>query len=342
MHGENLFLVCGDDYRRQQGSVVAGPDDTPEEPDVPRPTFAVLLVCTGLVLAGCATTPTATSTPAGSGNGGGAVVTVVAAENFWGSIATQLGGDKVAVTNIINSPDADPHAYEATTADGRAVATADMTITNGVGYDTWASDLTAANPSTTRTDLTIGDVVGAKPGDNPHRWYNPDDVAKVIDAITTDLQAKDPADTAYFDQQKTLFTGTALKDYTSAITSIRTTYAGTKVGASESIFAMLAPALGLDLITPPAFLTAITEGTDPTAADKATIDNQISTNQIKVYIYNTQNSTPDVQAQVDAAKAHNIPVSAITETLTPATATFQQWQTTQLHTLQVALQHAAG
>jgi zinc/manganese transport system substrate-binding protein len=215
-----------------------------------------------------------------------------------------------------------------------------LTIVNGVGYDSWASNLTAANPSPTRTDLTVGDVVGVKAGDNPHRWYNPGDVTRVIEAITTALQAKDPADSAYFAQQKTAFTTTALHDYTSTISTIKTTYAGTKVGASESIFVMLAPALGLDLITPPAFLTAITEGTDPTAADKATIDTQISTGAITVYVYNSQNSTPDVQAQVDAAKAKGIPVAAITETLTPATATFQQWQSTQLHTLQAALRQA--
>ena len=64
---------------------------------------------------------------------------------------------------------------------------------------------------------------------------------------------------------------------------------------------MLAPTLGLDLLTPPTFLKAISEGTDPTAADKATIDRQIAEKKIKVYVYNPQNATPDVQSQVDAA-----------------------------------------
>ena len=81
---------------------------------------------------------------------------------------------------------------------------------------------------------------------------------------------------------------------------------------------MIAPALGLNLLTPPTFLRAISEGTDPTSADKQTIDNQIKTHAIKVYVYNSQNATPDVQAQVDEAKAAGIPVTTITETLTPA------------------------
>ena len=102
------------------------------------------------------------------------------------------------------------------------------------------------------------------------------------------------------------------------------------MGASESIFAPLAQALGLKLITPPGYLKAITEGTDPTPADKATTDRQIATRQIKVWVYNSQNATPDVQRLNDAAKAAGIPIATVTETLTPAGASFQAWQSRQL------------
>jgi zinc/manganese transport system substrate-binding protein len=295
-----------------------------------------LAATAALVLASCST---ASSGPAGAGRG---PLRVVAAENFWGSIAAQLGGDKVEVTSIISSPDADPHDYEATASDGRSVATADMTIVNGIGYDVWAGDLAAANPSRARTDLSVGEVVGAKEGDNPHRWYDPADVSKVVDAITASYQAEDPANSGYYDQQKAAFTGTALKDYDAVIADIRAKYSGTPIGASESIVSMFAPALGLDVLTPPDFLTAISEGTEPTAADKSTIDTQISTGAIKVYVYNSQNATPDVQAQVDAAKAKGIPVSTITETMTPATADWEDWQTAQLTALEAALARAAA
>lgn len=265
---------------------------------------------------------------------------MVAAENFWGSIAAQLGGDRVTVTSIIDSPDADPHDYEPTTADGRAIATADLVLVNGIGYDTWASRLAAANPVDGRTLLTVGDLVGVADGGNPHRWYNPADVRAVVAEITRDYQRIDPADSAYFGQQKAAFETTATAAYQAVIAEIRTKYAGTKVGASESIFAMVAPALGLDLVTPSGFLTAVSQGTDPTAADKATIDAQIRDRVIKVYVYNAQNATPDVQAQIAAARAQGIPVTTITETMTPATASWEQWQTTQLVALRDAL--AAG
>jgi zinc/manganese transport system substrate-binding protein len=271
-----------------------------------------------------------------------AAVIVVAAENFWGSLAEQLGGSHVRVTSIINNPDADPHDYEATAADGRAIAAAQLIIINGVGYDPWATKLADANPSTARTTLTVGDLVGAKDGDNPHRWYNPDDVRKMIDQVTGDYKKIDPADASFFDAQRTTVLSTNLKTYFDTISQIRSSYAGTPVGASESIFAMLSPALGLNLLTPPAFLTAISEGNDPTAQDKATIDAQIKNKQIQVYVYNSQNATPDVQAQVNAAKAAGIPVTTITETLTPAGASFQDWQVGQLSALKQALAQATG
>ena len=113
------------------------------------------------------------------------------------------------------------------------------------------------------------------------------------------------------------------------------------MGASESIFAMLAPSLGLDLITPPSFLKAVSEGTDVTAGDRETIDRQIARHQIKVYVYNRQNVTPDVRSQLQEVKAEHIPTATITETLAPATSSYQGWQTRQLLELQAALATAA-
>ena len=94
---------------------------------------------------------------------------VVAAENFWGSIASQLGGDRVHVTSVITSPATDPHDYEPTAADARTLAGARMVIVNGIGYDPWAGKLLAANPVHGRVVLTVGDLLGIKPGGNPHR-----------------------------------------------------------------------------------------------------------------------------------------------------------------------------
>src|SRR6267143_7013592 len=126
---------------------------------------------------------------------------VIAGENFWGSIASQLGGSHVSVTSIVTNPSTDPHEYESSATDARAFATADYVIVNGAGYDDWGQKLLAANPSQGRKLVSVADLLNKKAGDNPHFWYNPDWVETVADKITADYRALDPADAAYFTQQ---------------------------------------------------------------------------------------------------------------------------------------------
>jgi zinc/manganese transport system substrate-binding protein len=280
------------------------------------------------------------STAASSASGGR--ISVVAAENFWGSIASQLGGDRVSVTSIISNPNADPHSYEPTPGDGRTVATAQLMILDGIGYDPWAQQLLAANPTSGRTVLNVGDLVHVPVGGNPHRWYDPTNVRQVIAQITADYKAIDPHDAAYFDHRRQVYEDVTLAPYDALIASIRSTYSGTPIGASESIVSPLAQALGLDMLTPASFLNAVSEGSDPTAADKAVIDQQISTRQIAIYVYNSQNATPDVAAQVAEARANHIPVTTVTETLAPANQTFQAWQVRELRGIKSALARATG
>jgi zinc/manganese transport system substrate-binding protein len=158
--------------------------------------------------------------------------------------------------------------------------------------------------------------------------------------MTSDYERLDPSDSAYFGRQQRHFETVDLATYDATAAAIKAKYSGTPVGASESIFAMLAPSLGLDLITPPSFLKAISEGTDVSVADKETIDRQIRDHRIKIYVYNSQNVTPDVQTQLQEVKAEHIPYATITETLQPASATYQAWQTRQLLGIEAALARA--
>ncbi|HLZ69177.1 MAG TPA: zinc ABC transporter substrate-binding protein [Dehalococcoidia bacterium] len=298
--------------------------------------------CVALLLLGAVTFGLLACDTNPPANGHGGKLRVVAAENVWGSIAAQLGGDKVSVTSIISKPQTDPHDYEPTPRDARNVAAARYVLYNGIGYDGWAGKLVAAGPNRGRAVLVVGDLLGIPKGGNPHRWYAPEDVRKVIGRITSDLKQLDAGDAVYFDQRQQAFLASGLQEYTALIQQIEQRYAGTPVGASESVFVPLAQALGLKLLTPESFLDAVSEGSDPSAADKATADRQIKSKQIAVYVYNSQNATPDVQNLVNAARAANIPVVAVTETLTPATATFQAWQSAQLQALAAALAQATG
>jgi zinc/manganese transport system substrate-binding protein len=212
-----------------------------------------------------------------------------------------------------------------------------MVVVNGIGYDPWASKLVAANPVHGRVVLDVGDLVGAKSGANPHRWYSPADVRRVAASITTDYVELDRKDAAYFRARAKTFATRDLAEYDRLIATIRRRFGGTPVGASESIFAPLGQALGLRLVTPSSFLDAISEGTEATAHDRATIERQIAKREIRVWVVNSQNSTPDVQRLTDAARKKHIPVTTITETITPEGATFEQWQVRQLKALLLAL-----
>ena len=225
---------------------------------------AGLILALVLFIAACG----AAGTNTGSNTASSGTLRVVAAENFWGSIAAQLGGSKVAVTSIITNPNTDPHSYEPTAADARTFAARKMVVVDGIGYDPWATQLLAANPVSGRVVLNVGELVDVPVGGNPHRWYSPSNVHAVIDQITADYQRLDPTDAAYFAAQRTAYLSSGLARYDQLIAAIKATYAGTPVGASESIFAPLAQALGLRLLTPPTFLSSHQRGDRATAADK--------------------------------------------------------------------------
>jgi zinc/manganese transport system substrate-binding protein len=295
-----------------------------------------LIAGVGIALAGC------------GGSGGAAAgasagkLQVVAAENFWGSIAAQLGGSKVAVSSIIVNPNTDPHSYEPTASDGVAMARSQIAIVNGIGYDEWASKLLAANPSGSRAVLDVGKLLGLRQGENPHQWYSPSSVQRVIAQIAADYERRDPTDAAYFERRRTLFVTRDLAEYDRLRDEIRARYAGVPVGYSESIFQPLGEDLHLKLATPYSFAKAIAEGTDVSAADKQTVDGQAERHAIAVWVYNSQNATPDVQRVNQLARAARIPITTVTETLSPASATFEQWQDAELQSLLAALHRGTG
>ena len=295
-----------------------------------RKTVVLIPILAALALGACGLSP---ATPSASGS----KVEVVSAENFWGSIAAQVGGDRVHVTSIIVNPDTDPHAYESTPSDARTIAQAKYVIVNGLGYDPWAPKLLAANPIAGRQVLNVGDLFGKKEGVNPHLWYSPTYVDQVADRIAADLGKVDPVDASYFTAQGAQYKTVGLEAYHDTIKTIKTKYPGTPIGATESIVSYLADGVGLKMVTPYAYLKATSEGSDPSAADKAEVQNEIATRSIKVFVFNRQNSTPDIQGLVNKAKAQGIPIVQVTETLTPSNLTFQDWQTGQLKQLLTAL-----
>jgi zinc/manganese transport system substrate-binding protein len=294
-------------------------------------------LCGGIaaLIAGCG------SARSSIGGGSPGKLQVAAAENFWGSIAAQLGGSKVAVSSIITDPDTDPHSYEPTAGDAVTIARSRMAIVNGVGYDAWAAKLLSADPAARRV-VDVGHVLGLRQGANPHQWYSPASVQRVIGQIVADYHRLDPSDATYFDHRRRVFETADLAEYNRLRGEIHDRYAGTPVGYSESVFQPLGQSLGLKLLTPYSFAKAIAEGAEVSAEDKQTVDRQAERRAIDVWVYNSQNVTPDVQRVNQLARAAKIPIATVTETLSPASATFEQWQSAQLSGLLAALHQATG
>ena len=298
----------------------------------PRAASAVVLVLLAAGVAGCDK-----SDPAGNAGSGGRL-RVVAAENFWGSIAAQLGGDRTQVSSIVVNPSTDPHSYEPSARDARTIAGAQLAIVNGIGYDNWVPKLLAASPLAGRTVLNVGQLLGLEEGDNPHQWYSPASVQRVIARIVADYDRLDPAGAAYYARREREFETGDLARYDQLRAEIRSRYAGAPVGYSESIFRPLGEDLGLRLLTPYSFAKAVAEGVDVTAEDKETVDRQARDRQIEVWVFNSQNVTPDVERVNELAKAAGIPIATVTETLDPASDTFEQWQVAELEGLLKALE----
>lgn len=280
--------------------------------------------------------PTQGSTIPLSSSSSTSKVQVVAAENFWGSLASQLGGTHIQVLSIVTDPNADPHEYESNAADAQALATASFVVINGAGYDDWALKLISAGNSTNQKVLNVADLLGKKQGDNPHFWYSPYYVNATVKAMYSDLVSIDPSNTAYYrDQYANL--NSSLGQYNSRIKEISQQFAGTKVASTESIFEYLADATNLDLVSPPEFMKAVAEGNDPPAQSVVQFQHLIQNGNASVLVYNAQTVTPITQNIKAMAAQQGIPIVAVTETIQPPDVSFQDWMNAELISLQNAL-----
>ena len=265
----------------------------------------------------------------------GGAIKIVAAEDFYGNIVQQLGGDKVSVTSILSDPNVDPHEYESNVQDGIAITNANIVIENGLQYDTWMDKLLSASPNANRILITAGAIASDALPENPHVWYGIDNIWTISGAITDALIKIDPSDASYFENNRADFVK-LLAPITTKMNEIRSAYAGTPVGLTETIYLYQTQPMGLNVSTPFSFERAIAEGNDPSAQDVNTTDQQIAAKKIKVLIYNSQTVTPITTNLQNMAVANGIPVVPVSETM-PPNDTYQSWMMDELNVLEAAL-----
>jgi zinc/manganese transport system substrate-binding protein len=272
----------------------------------------------------------------GSSSSSDGKLDVVAAENFYGDIVSQIGGSHVTVTSILSDPNADPHLFEPGTSNGLAVSKARLVVQNGAGYDAFMQKLENASPSSHRIVITIADVLGVHaPSANPHLWYDVPKLGLVARSIATSLERADPRHRSAYAAGLTRFV-VSLQPLMQEVAAIRSAYGGQPVAYTEPVPGYLLAAAGLRSLTPEPFSRAIEGGSDPTPQSVSQMLALFANHQVKVLLYNSQAVSP-ITAQIkSAARAAGIPIVGVSETL-PAGMTFQQWQLAQARALQRAL-----
>lgn len=296
-----------------------------------RVAFAALIALALPALAACGSTP-------GSGSG---PIQVVAGENFWGDIVSQIGGSHVAVTSVISNPEDDPHEYESSSRNAIAVATSRLVVENGLGYDDFMGklvDSSGAHP----TVLDVADVLGVSGQDpNPHLWYDTAALPEVAAAIAADLGEIDPAHKALYEKNARSFDA-SLQPLLDVIAQIKSQYAGTKVAYTERVPGYLVEAAGLQLGIPASFTQAVEEGSDPSPRDTVAFDDAIKDRTVKVLLYNAQVTDTQTTQIKQLATDSGVPVVGVTETMPPSYQHIQDWQLAQARSLLDALQKAKG
>jgi zinc/manganese transport system substrate-binding protein len=261
-------------------------------------------------------------------------VTIVAAENFYGDVAKQLGGADVSVTSILTNPDQDPHLFEASASTARRIAEARIVIFNGADYDPWMPKLLSASPRSKREMIDVATLVRKKAGDNPHLWYDPNTMPAVATTLIALLATIDSNHRADYERRLSKFEDT-LKPLNEKVAALRQKYAGVSITATEPVFGYMATAIGLDMRNAD-FQLAIMNGSEPSPSQIAAFENDLRTHAVKVLLYNNQVSEEMTKKMQTIAKDSRVPVVGISETEPPAT-TFQEWMLSQLNALEAAL-----
>ena len=289
--------------------------------------IASALSVAGLVLSSCGTSIAVTK----------GVIQAVGAEIQYANVISQIGGRYVQVRAVMSNPSTDPHAYEASTSVAQEIASAQLVVQNGVGYDAFMSHLESASPSSSRHVISAQSLAGL-PDDtkNPHLWYNQKTMSMVASAVRTELTTLQPNHANYFTARLKTFT-TSMASLASATATFRSKFAGVKVAATEPVAGYLLQALGLTNESPYRFEADVMNGIDPSPEDIALQENLFTQHKVKVLCYNAQVSSPITQSLRTLAQSSGVPIVAVYETMPTPGYNYQSWMLAEIAALTKAI-----
>lgn len=261
----------------------------------------------------------------------GSKIQVVASLDFYGEVAKAVGGNKVSVQSIINNPAVDPHDYEPTTKVGKSVASADLVVASGIGYDGWMDKVVKSADKSKNYLRVADDLMNKKEGDNEHIWYDPRTMPKLANTLADKFAKKNPADKATFKANAKKYIA-SLDDLNTLINKLKSKVNGQLVDVSEPVFGYALDYLGYK-VNDDHFSKSTEDGTDYSAKDIHGIETDIKEKKIAFFVNNIQASSKTVNQLVKLAEQNNVPVLKVTETL-PKGKNYRTWMTSQYQQLE--------
>jgi zinc/manganese transport system substrate-binding protein len=266
----------------------------------------------------------------------------VGAENEYANVISQIGGKYVDVSAIMSNPNTDPHSFEVSTSVAQSVASAQLIVQNGAGYDSFMEQLESATPSKSRDVLSVQSLLGlSNDPKNPHLWYKPTAMPLVARGVERDLIRLQPRRAKYFQRRLQTFDA-SMKSLDADISSFRAKFSGVKVATTEPVADYLLEALGLDNATPFRFQADIMNGIDPSPEDIAYQQGLFSHHRVKVFCYNSQVSSPVTLALRSLAEQSGVPVVAFYETMPAPGYDYQSWMIAEITALAKAIEHTTS
>ena len=180
----------------------------------------------------------------------------------------------------------------------------------------------------------VADLIGKKPGDNPHVWYDLTAIKAFAKTLTNDLAAVDPAHAADYRSRLARFQQSLLP-IAAKIKQLRVRLAGTSVTATEPVFGYMLDALGM-VSRNQKFQLAVMNNTEPSASDVAGFESDLKQHRVRLLIYNSQASDPVAERMLKLAKESHVPVVGATETEPPGK-TYQTWVAGELDSISHAV-----
>ncbi len=243
-----------------------------------------------------------------------APIKVLAAENFYGSLAKEIGGKYVSVNSIINNPDADPHLFSTSVKTAKNVNDAQIIIYNGADYDPWMAQMLASQSSNNKLAIiNVAKLIGVKSGANPHIWYKPETFPALAVKLTLLFSKIEPQHKAIFAANLEKFDQSYQKVY-QLIDTITRQYKNIQVSATEPVYGYMADALGFKMKGLD-FQWVTMNDSEPSPKVMSAFMQMIREKNIRIMYENGQVNNPNVQTVLNLAKKNNIPVVQVSETL---------------------------